>query len=465
MGTKILGIDIGSFQIRAVIADQSEDSLKIIGIGSEKSQGIKKGTISNIEQASKSIKNALLSAQKVAGTRFERVIISISGAYTKSVDSVGVVNIPSHEIGINEINRVVAMANDNANIPSDYERLHVLPFNFKVDEQDHIEDPLGMNANRLEVATHIIIVQKTYLSNLKKAVKMAGVEIDNVVLSGYASAIATLNADEKELGVAMIDMGGSTCNVVIHSGNSIRYNGFIPVGSSHITNDLSLLLHTPVAKAEEIKLKYGALLKKSVDLVEFPILGEEGKSNEVSLEVISRAIYARMQETLIFLHDMIKSKKEIIGAGVVFTGGMTKIENFREIAASVFSDIQFRVAKPREMDGLYDIMRDPSNSCAIGLCMYGAGEFTPYEIDSQKRMRYRGEIISKPKADFDNVFEEVNNEVNMATISQPDFSELKQEDLAMPDNDVKSKLSDINIQKENKPKWWSRVWNTLTQMF
>ncbi len=176
--------------------------------------------------ASKSIKNALSDAKRVAGTEFVSAIVSISGAYTKSLNSSGIVNIPNKEVGLKEINRVMQTSLYNANIPNEYEVLHTLPYNFKVDDQDFIEDPLGMNAARLEVETHIITTQKSNLNNLRKAVKAAGVDVDNIVLSGYASAIATLNSDEKELGAAVVDMGGSTCNLVIHSGNSVRYNDF-----------------------------------------------------------------------------------------------------------------------------------------------------------------------------------------------------------------------------------------------
>lgn len=470
MGTKILGIDIGSFQICAIMAEQTEDDIRVIGMGTEKAQGIKKGTISNIEQASRSIKTAVANAQRVAGMQYEKVIVSIAGAYTKSVGSNGVVNVPRHEIGISEIERAVKMASENANVPSDYERLHVLPYSFKVDEQENIEDPLGMNAGRLEVQTHIIIVQKSYINNLRKAVKMAGVDIDNIVLSGYASAIATLNEDEKELGVALIDMGGSTCNVVIHSGNSIRYNDFLPVGSSHITNDISMVLYTPLPKAEEIKLNYGTLLKKPTDLIELPVLGDENKSHAVSLDAISQVIYSRVEETLMFLNEMITPKKDLIGAGVVLTGGMTKLEDIREVATLMFDKMQVRIAKPKETEGLYEIMRDPANSCAIGLCMYGAGKFTPYEIDSENKMRYRGEITTAPRNNF----------------SQPIFTETFKTDFREPEyraeepysvkfdrddsgyfggNDVKGELADIEIKHEKKPSAFSKFWNKIINAF
>lgn len=246
MSRTILAIDIGSTKICAIIAEVGNDkSISITGAGVCKAQGLKKGSITNIELASRSIKTALNDAKRVSGSDAAKTaIVSISGAYTKSVNSSGIVNIQNKEVSFKEIERVMQASLYNANIPNEYEVLHALPYNFKVDDQDYIEDPLGMNASRLEVDTHIITTQKSNLNNLRKAVRGAGIEVENIVLSGYASSIATLNQDEKELGVALIDMGGHTSNLVIHSGNSIRYNEFLGVGSNHVTSDLSMALHT-----------------------------------------------------------------------------------------------------------------------------------------------------------------------------------------------------------------------------
>ena len=476
MSTKILGIDVGSVQICAVIGQHDETGLKIIGIGTAKTQGIKKGVITNIELASKSIKSALIDAQRVAGTRYEKVVVSISGAYTKSVDSNGVVNVPTYEIGIKEIQRSMSESERRAQIHSDYEKLHILPYNFKVDDQEHIEDPLGMNGSRLEVQTHIIMAQKSSLSNLRKALNLAGVEPDNIVLSSYASAIATLNQDEKDLGVAFIDMGGATCNMIIHSGNSIRYNEFLGIGSSNITNDLSAALHTPILKAEDIKLNYGILLNNANELVEIPPINEDGKVQEVSLDVISNVIYARAEETLMILAKMLEDSgyKNSIAAGVVLTGGMTKLEGIRELAIAVFDNMPVRIARPKEMEGLYEILRDPANSCAIGLCMYGAGYFTPYEIDSEKKMRYKDEIVVKNKILKDIVYdngvkvedkkniEEVDNKIfRGSTLDDNYIDDLRIDD----DRTLQDELNEDLNKKEKKPNIFSVIWNKITQLF
>lgn len=454
MSTTFLGIDIGSTQICAVIAEKDDTGMKVLGAGIAKSYGLKKGVITNIEQASKSIKNAIADAKRVAGTQYEKTIISISGAYTKSVDSSGVVNIPNHDIGIREINRAMQMADHNANIPNEYEKLHVLPYNFKVDEQEFIEDPLGMNGSRLEVQVHIITAQKSSLSNLRKAVKSAGVEIDNIVLSGYASAIATVNADEKELGVCVIDMGGASCNMAIHSGNSIRYNDFLGVGSTNITNDLSMALHTPLPAAEKVKINYGSLHVSSSDLIELPVLGDEHVTHEVSLDIISNVIYARVEETLMILAKTLEDSgyKDQIGAGIVLTGGLTKLEGIRELATAIFDNMPIRLAKPREMEGLFETLRDPGYSAAIGLIMYGGGAFTPYEIDSNKKMRYKDEAIEPSKP----TIQAMSDEGEDLKLDNTNEIESPKDKLA--------RITDLNRQDKGESAL-VKFWHRLTQLF
>jgi len=454
LNTTILGIDIGSTKICAVIAQKNSDGdLKILGAGIAKSQGLKKGIITNIELASSSIKNALNDAKRVAGTQFENVVVSISGAYTKSVESVGVVNVPNHDIGIREINRAMQMADHNANIPNEYEKLHILPYNFKVDGQEFIEDPLGMNGSRLEVQVHIITVQKTSLSNLEKAVKLAGVNIDNIVLTGYASEIAVANDDEKELGVVVIDIGGATCNMIIHAGNSLRYNDFLGIGSNNITNDLSTALHTPLSAASKIKINYGALNNNSSELIELPIIGDDGSTHEVSLDIVSNVIYARVEETLMILAKMLEDSgfKDQIGAGIVLTGGLTKIGGIRDLATAIFDNLPARVAKPKEMEGLFETLRDPSYSTAIGLVLYGGGHFTPYEIDSNKKLRYKNEIIEAQKNIEENFIDEGIEKVS------------KKDEILSP----KDKLAELAIMdNSNKTNgFFISLWNRLTQLF
>jgi cell division protein FtsA len=399
----ILGIDIGSTKVCAIIADKNDNTseIKILGVGVAKSQGIKKGVITNIDYAAKSIKQAINEAKRVAGVNFERVVVSVTGSYVRSINSSGVVNITSHEISLQDISRAMQTADYTAaaSIPQEYDKLHILPYNFIVDDQEFIEDPLGMNGARLEAQVHIITAQKSPLTNLKKAVKLAGVEIDNLVLSSYASSIAVLGRDEKDLGVCVIDMGGATCNMAVHVGNSTRYNDFLAVGSANITNDLSMTLHTPINSAEDVKIKHGSLKNTSSELIKLPLIGDEHTMREVSLEIVSNVIYARVEETLALMANKFDNcgYKDKVGAGIVITGGMTKLEGIRELASAIFNNLPVRIAKPREMEGLFEILRDPGFSTAVGLVLYGAGHFTPYEIDSNKQLRYKDEVISEGK--------------------------------------------------------------------
>jgi len=439
----LLAIDIGSSKVSVVIAEQRESGVNIVGSGVAKSQGVRKGTITNIELTSRSIRQAVSDAKRLAGTMAPKAVISISGAYTRSINSSGIVNIPQQEIGIKEINRVMQTALYNANIPNEYEVLHVLPYNFKVDEQEFIEDPFGMNAARLEVDTHIITTQKSNLSNLKKAVKSAGIEIESVVLAGYASAISVLGEDEKELGVCVIDMGGSTCEMVVHSGNSIRFNTFLAVGSNHITNDLSMALHTPLHVAEKIKLEYGSLRAPSNELIEIPVIGDEDENHEVSLEIVYNVIQARVEKS---------NLKEQIGAGIVLTGGMTKLEGIRELAMAIFDNMPVRIARPLQLEGDFKPLHDPAFSTAVGLLEYAAGGYTQYEIDSNRKMLHKKGVATSGEGD--------TNEVSPTSKDEPEPGNLK-------NDEIKQTLARVAQEddKESVGQKIKKFWHWMTQIF
>jgi len=463
----ILGIDIGSTKICAIIAQSVDDEIKILGAGISKTGGIKKGIITNIEQAARSIKRAVSDAKKVSGTHYDDVVISISGAYAKSVDSYGVVNVPSKEISISEINRVLQMADHNANIPHEYDRLHVLPYNFKVDEHTNIDDPLGMNGTRLEVNVHIITVLKSSLNNLKRALKSASIEPKNIVLSGYASSISVLNEDEKELGVAVVDMGGTTTDVVVHLGHSIRYNDFIGVGSANITNDLSMALHTPIATAEDIKIKHGSLLSDDTSTIQVPSIGDENINNEVSLGVAKSVILARVEETLALVANNLKQSEYLdkLGAGIVLTGGMTKLEGLRELASQIFTSVPVRVAKPIEnnIEGMFETLKSPEFATTIGLIMYGAGYSTSYEMDSNKQLRYNEHGYSpKPlKHETDDFFAELNPAPIMEK-PEESFEEAVDTRINQPQN---NESLEVIFDQQEKRGVFSSFWNKITNIF
>ncbi|MDR2639755.1 MAG: cell division protein FtsA [Helicobacteraceae bacterium] len=434
----ILAIDIGSNKVCALVAQIGADKTpRIIGSGLARSQGLKKGAIVDINKASEAIKAVVNDACQSAGIAPQRAIVSVSGAYAASLQGVGKANIPTKEIEPKDINRVMRLALDSAAMPPpDYEILHVLPFSFKVDDQPNIQDPIGMSGSRLETQVNIVITQKMALDNLRKAIAAAGIEIENLTLSSYAAAIAVLGDDEKELGACVIDIGASTCNLAIYQGNAPRHCDFFAVGGAHITSDLSISLHTPINAAERIKLEYGALKRGGNAAIEIPEIGSERSTRNASLETISNVIGARMEETLMILSGLLgKSRlKNGAGAGVVITGGAAKLDGIAESAEPIFGNIPVRIARPKPIAGLSETFRDPAFAVAIGLVRYGAGEFTPYEIDSANNIRIKSGAQKTPPVE----------EAAPREAEEPR----------------------INLSKElEEPSAFKRFWNWLSQIF
>ena len=456
MSSTILAIDIGSTNIRAVIAEIDKfNEIKVLGHGFAKSQGVKKGIIINIDLASKAIKKAVNDARRIAGNNISSAIVSISSAYAKSTNSIGIVNISQKDITIKEINRVMETALYNANIPKDFEVLHVLPYNFKVDNQSNIEDPYNMNASRVEVKTHIIIVQKSSLSNVKKAIVSAGLEVESIILDTYASAIATLSEDEKTLGVAVIDLGGHLSSLSIFKNNSLRYNNFLPIGSNHITRDISITLHTPLEVAEKVKKEHGDLNVVSDDILELSIIGDTENKNSIPLEVVHKIIVARVDELLLLLAKYLKEDnlENSISAGIVLTGGMTKLKNIREFAQLRFPGISIRVGAPKELKGLCDELKGPENSTVIGLLKHKLGKYTQYEIDNKKRLLHNKEELDT----LGNIKLEISDIAETSNVSSLNASNKK--------NNSTFIFDDLPKADHEKSGYLSKIINWIRQLF
>jgi len=255
-------------------------------------------------------------------------------------------------------------------------------------------------------------------------------------------------------------MGGSTSNLVIHSGNSIRYNDFLGVGSNHITNDLSMALHTPLNVADSVKMTYGSLHTPSNDLIELPIIGDENSTHEVSLEVVHNVIYARVEETLMIIAQSLEKSalKEHIGAGIVLTGGFTKMDGIRELAVAIFDNMPVRLAKPIEMDGLFDTLRDPSYSGAVGLIRYAAGKYSPYEIDVNKKMRHSNE---DPQQSVPTSLADISSDIGGENIA----IDLPSSETAN-ESDIKNDLASLpNQKKSDEAGMFGKFWNWVSQLF
>jgi len=384
----ILAIDVGSYKTVAIIAN-ADNELSISGVGIAKSKGVKKGAITNIDEAAKSIKQAVSDAKRIAGIEINNAIVSISSTYTQSIKSNGIVNIPGNEVTLKEINRAIQTALYNATIPNDYVVLQAIPYDFKVDELNEIEDPQGMSGSRLEVSLHIILAQKSGMDNLKKTFKQAGIEITNIVNAGYASSLSVLNDDEKDLGVAVIDIGATTSDLAVYLNKALRYTDFLAVGSHHITSDLSMALHTTPAEAEYIKAHFEELIKNEKDLIEISVIGNENEKQTASLTTITQVISARVEETFLLLNKEIERSglKSKLGAGIVLTGGFTNFYNVKEIASQFFDGHPIRVGKPKIINGLVENLQAPEFATVIGLLLYGNGENNKYEKDSNQQFK------------------------------------------------------------------------------
>lgn len=453
----ILGIDIGSSKICSLIAEVKGGMQNIIGIGVQGAKGIRKGAIADIEQASRSIKDSVNDAKRIAGANVSSAIISLSGVYAKSINSTGIINNPHGEIGIQEINRVMQTALYNANIPNNHEVVHVLPYLFKVDGREYIDDPFGMSGSRLEVEVHIITAQKSGLQNLKKAVNNAGIEVNSIVLNAYASSISTLRDDEKELGVACIDMGASSCDIMIHQGNSMKYDDFLGVGSMHITNDITIALATPPAVAENIKVNYATLYDLTPEELEYslevPAMGENNATRNVSLEIIHNVVFSRVLETLQIIDKSLTRSGLInsLGAGVVITGGMATMKGMRELASNVFHNMPIRIANPKEMNGSFEQLKDPAFATVIGLILYGTGKYTNYELDMNKKLKYNQNKTTQ----------QIN--INTPSVKDGDLSDLEMTRMQI---NKKEEITDVRIKLDKgKNKFWANFINLCKNLF
>ncbi|STQ86794.1 cell division protein FtsA [Helicobacter muridarum] len=439
MSKIILAVDIGSSKICSVVAELKDSTVQIIGTGYSKSRGIKKGAVTNIDLASRAIRESVEDAKRITGVPLPGAIISLSGTHTKSFNARGLVNVVDKEVKLDSINMVLDNAVHGANIPRDYEVVHVLPYRFKLDEQDNdIDDPIGMTGRSLQVDAHIVTVQKASLDNLKKSIILAGIKIENIVLSSYAASISVLNEDERQLGIACVDMGANTCELMIYKGNSMRYNDFLGVGSNHISNDIARILSTPIEIAEAIKKEYGNLIPNEEGSIEIPKIGNTGEKTEVGLDLVHNIVYARVSETLVILKRSIEASglSDKIN-GVVLTGGMVNLKGIRDFAAVLFNPLSVRLAQPAEVGGLFATLKDPSSAVAVGLLLYGAGHFTNYEKDSQNVIRSKYENANMLQSDYTNDTYE-NNEINKINLEdlkvEENLDQKEQEDTIKQDS-------------------------------
>ncbi len=382
----IVGLDIGTTKICAVVGEATPEGVDIVGIGTSPSTGLRKGVVVNIEQTVQSIKKALEEAELMAGCEIRSVYAGIAGSHIKGFNSHGVIAVKGGEVGPKDVERVIDAAKAVA-IPLDREVIHILPQEFIVDDQRGIADPLGMAGVRLEVKVHIVTGAITSAQNIVRSCHRSGLDVDDIVLESLASSKAVLTAEENEIGVALIDLGGGTSDVAVFSDNSIKYTGVLPLAGANLTNDIAFGLRTPMGAAEKIKVRYGCALAdlvRSDDIIEVPSVGGR-EPRRLSRQILAEICEPRVEEILSLVdQELIRANcKNLIGAGVVLTGGTSLIEGIDELGEQIFN-LPTRVGYPRKIGGLRDVVSSPIYATAVGLLLYGAEKT---EVEQKFRIR------------------------------------------------------------------------------
>ncbi len=373
-GEIIVGLDIGTTKICAIVGELTDEGIDIIGIGSHPSKGLRKGVVVNIETTVNSIQRAIDEAEAMAGTEITHVYTGIAGGHVKSFGGRGVVAHKDREVREADVARVIEQAK-TVNIPVDREVIHVLPQEFIVDDQGGIREPLGMTGARLEAKVHIVTGAVASAQNIIKCANRAGLNVSDIVLQPLASSEAVLTEEEKELGVCLVDIGGGTTDIAIFQNGAIVHTAVIALGGHNLTNDIAVGLRTPIDHAERLKQKYGCSLTAMVDksdMIEVASVG--GRDPRVmGRQILSEILEPRVEEIFQLVHHEVERNgfSELLTSGVVITGGSTLLPGMTELAEEIMG-VPVRRGVPRGIGGLVDVVKSPVYATGVGLVVYGA---------------------------------------------------------------------------------------------
>ena len=373
----IVGLDIGTSKVVAVVGEiDSNGSIEVVGIGSHPSRGLKKGVVVNIESTVNAIQRAIEEAELMAGCQIHSVYVGIAGSHIRSMNSHGIVAIKDREVQRADVERVIDAAQAVA-IPADQKILHVLPQEYVIDSQGGIREPLGMSGVRLEAKVHLVTCAETAAQNIEKCVERCGLAVDGIILEQLASSYAVITEDERDLGVCMVDIGGGTSDIAIFTEGSIRHTGVIPVAGDQVTNDIAMALRTPTQHAEEIKIRYACALAQLTgpeETIKVPSVGDR-PPRDLSRQSLAEVVEPRYDELFTLIQGEIRKSgfEELVPAGVILTGGTSKMEGVVELAEEIFH-MPVRIGAPQYARGMNDIIRNPIYATAVGLLVSGAKE-------------------------------------------------------------------------------------------
>ncbi|MGJ8524867.1 Cell division protein FtsA [Halomonadaceae bacterium LMG 33818] len=391
----VVGLDIGTSKVVAIVGQPTDDGgIEISGIGSHPSRGMKKGVVINIESTVQSIQRAIEEAELMAGCDIHSVFVGIAGSHISSMNSDGVVAIRDREVSPYDIERVIDSARARA-VSEGQRVLHVIPQEYTIDSQEGIREPLGMSGVRLEARVHLVTAALNAVQNIEKCVRRCGLEVDDIILEQLASSYAVLTDDERELGVCMVDIGGGTTDMAVFTEGAIRHTAVIPIAGDQVTNDIAMALRTPTQYAEDIKVKYACALTQlasNEEIIRVPGVGERAP-RELSRQELAQVVEPRYEELFTLVREELRRSgyEDLVAAGIVLTGGTSRMEGVVELAEEIFH-MPVRIAVPQNVRGLADVVRNPIYSTGVGLLEYGINhsrqDYDDDTFDNEPSSRY-----------------------------------------------------------------------------
>jgi len=403
----IVGLDIGTSKILAIVAeDRGDGNVEIIGVGHHPSRGLKKGVVANIESTVQSIQRAIEEAELMAGCQILSVYAGIAGSHINSFNSHGVVAIRDNEVSASDVERVIEAARALA-IPNDQKILHILPQDFIIDGQEGIREPIGMSGVRMEAKVHIITGAVSAAQNIVKCIRRCGLEVDDIILEQLASSYAVLDEDEKELGVAIIDIGGGTTDIAVFTEGAIRHTAVLPIAGDQITNDIAVALRTPTQAAEEIKKKFGCALTQLAphgEMIDTPSVGDRAP-RKLARSTLAEVIEPRVEELYLLAQAELRRSgyEDLIGTGIVLTGGSSKMDGMIELAEEIFH-MPVRLGVPQYVGGLSEVVRNPIYSTGVGLVLFGCANRPVRDKSARPRRGALGSVFERMKSWFQGNF-------------------------------------------------------------
>jgi len=407
----IVGLDIGTSKVVAIVASPNLDAgpqdnaLDIIGIGSHPARGMKKGVVVNIESTVQSIQRAVEEAELMAGCQIHSVYAGIAGSHIRSLNSHGTVAIRDKEVASGDIDRVLDAAKA-VHFPGDQQLLHVLPQEYIIDNQEGIREPIGMSGVRLEAKVHLITGAVSAAQNISKCIERCGLSVDGIILEQMASSYSVLEHDEKELGVCLVDIGGGTTDIAVFIDGAIRHTAVIPIAGDQVTNDIAVALRTPTQYADEIKMKYACALTQLAredEMIEVPSVGDR-PPRQLARQTLAEVVEPRYEELLMLVQAELRRSgfEELLAAGVVLTGGSSKMEGVVELAEEVFH-LPVRLGLPQHVGGLVDVVRNPIHATGVGLLLFGNKEESVGQNETKTNSDFKG-MLARMKSWFQGNF-------------------------------------------------------------